>query len=364
MTLSERQPEPTSPETVEQPAKGTWFEKVPVLKRSGRWIKWGLLVLLLLLALLGPTYLSVFELTLAFTLFNYMTLAQSWNLVGGYGGQFSLAHSLFVGVGSYTLAVLLLHSNVPIYLTLLLSGGLATCIATVAALLLMRLREAYFAIGSLGLTMAALTWMINWSYTGATSGLNLPPTAALDYTTLYYLSLALLVLTMVCIVLLVRSPFGLRLMAIRDDQEAAAELGVNSFPVKLITFAISAFFVGVAGALIALNSLSIEPNSAFSLNWVITMIIITIIGGISTSIGPLIGAVVFFTLQQALQGYQNWSALLIGVLLILIIRLAPGGIWKTLVNGFQLLAEISLKQRSAGQQSASQQQEDTVENIV
>ena len=102
MTLSERQPEPTSPETVEQPAKGTWFEKVPVLKRSGRWIKWGLLVLLLLLALLGPTYLSVFELTLAFTLFNYMTLAQSWNLVGGYGGQFSLAHSLFVGVGSYS----------------------------------------------------------------------------------------------------------------------------------------------------------------------------------------------------------------------------------------------------------------------
>src|SRR5258708_38545911 len=185
MTLSDRQPESIPPESMEQPAKRTWCEMMRALKRSGRWIKWGALVLLLLLALLGPTYLSVFELTLAFMLFNYMTLAQSWNLLGGYGGQFSLGHSLFVGAGSYTLAVLLLHSNVPIYLTLLLSGGVATCIATVAALLLMRLREAYFAIGSLGLTMAALTWMINWSYTGATSGLNLPPTAALDYTTLY-----------------------------------------------------------------------------------------------------------------------------------------------------------------------------------
>ena len=364
MTLSDHQPEPTSPETVEQPAKGSWFEKVPVLKRPGRWITGGILVILLILVLLGPTYLSVFDLTLAFTLFNYMTLAQSWNLLGGYGGQFSLGHSLFVGAGSYTTAVLLLHSAIPLYLAFPLSGCVAACIATGAALVLMRLREVYFTIGSLGLAMAGLTWMINWSYTGATSGLSLPPTASLDYSTLYYLSFALLVLTMVCIVLLVRSPFGLRLMAIRDDQEAAAELGVYSFPVKLITFAVSAFFVGVAGALIALNSSSIEPNSAFSLNWVITMIIITIIGGISTSIGPLIGAVVLFTLQQALQGYQNWSTLIIGVLLILIIRLAPDGIWKALVNGFQWLTEITLKNGSVSQQSPSQPEEDTVENIV
>ena len=365
MTLSDHQSEPTSPETVEPPAKRTWFEKASVLKRPSRWITAGILVILLILVLLGPTYLSTFELTLAFTLFNYMTLAQSWNLLGGYGGQFSLGHSLFVGAGSYTLAVLLLHSPIPLYLALLLSGCVATCIATLAALVLMRLREVYFTVGSLGLATAGLTWMINWSYTGATSGLSLPPTASLDFTTLYYLSFVLLVVTMVCIVLLVRSPFGLRLMAIRDDQEAAAELGVYSFPIKLITFAVSAFFVGVAGALIALNNLSIEPNSAFSLNWVITMIIITIIGGISTSIGPLIGAVVLFALQQALQGYQSWSTLLTGVLLILIIRLAPDGIWKTLVNGFQRLAEISLKKRSASQQSTSQQEEeDTVENIV
>ena len=364
MTLSDRQPEPLSPKAVEQSEKRTWFERVPVLKRSGRWIKWGILVLLLVLAFLGPTYLSVFDLTLAFTLFNFMTLAQSWNLLGGYGGQFSLGHSLFVGAGSYTVAVLLLHTGMPLPLTLLVSGCVASGLAAIAALLLMRLREVYFSIGSLGLAMAALTWMINWSYTGASSGLSLPPNAALDYTTLYFLSLALLVLTMVCIVLLVRSPFGLRLMAIRDDQEAAAELGVSSFPVKLITFAISAFFVGIAGALIALNNLSIEPNSAFSLNWVITMIIITIIGGIATSIGPLIGAVVFFTLQQALQGYQNWSTLLIGVLLILIIRLAPDGIWKVLIDGFQRLTEISLKLRPANQQSTSQREEDTVENIV
>jgi branched-chain amino acid transport system permease protein len=349
MTLANRQPEPLSPEIDEQPAKANWLKAVLFLQTNARWIKWGLLVILLLLALMGPTYLSTYWLTLAFPLFNYMTMAQSWNFVGGYGGQFSLGHSLFVGIGSYTLAVLLLHSNIPIYLALPLCGLLASCIATIAALLLMRLREAYFVIGSLGLTMAALTWMINWAYTGQTSGLNLPPDATLDYTTLYYLSLALLVLTVVCIVLLVRSPFGLRLMAIRDDEDAAAELGVNSFPIKLATFAISAFFIGVAGALTALQYLSIEPYSAFSLNWVTTMIIITVIGGISTSVGPLIGAIVIFTLQQALQGYENLSSLLVGVLLILIIRLMPDGIWTTLVHGFQQLAEAILKQRGTSQ---------------
>jgi branched-chain amino acid transport system permease protein len=332
--------------------------------RAKRWITGAVLLVLLVLALLGPTYLSVFDLTLAFTLFNYMTLAQSWNLLGGYGGQFSLGHSLFVGVGSYAAAVLLLHTAIPLYLTLPLSGCIASAIAVVAALVLMRLREVYFTIGSLGLAMAGLSWMINWSYTGATSGLDLPATASLDFTTLYYLAFALLVLTMVCIVLLIRSSFGLRLMAIRDDQEAAAELGVNAFPVKLATFAISAFFVGVAGALIALNSTSIEPESSFSLNWVIIMIIISIIGGISTSIGPLIGAVVFFALQQALQGYQNLSTLLIGALLIIIIRLAPGGIWKLLIDGFQRLVEIGFEQRSISQPATRQAEENKVEHIV
>jgi branched-chain amino acid transport system permease protein len=342
MTLSNHQ----LPKTEEQPTRHTWFKKAPSLKRSARWIKGAALVLLLLLALMGPSYLSTYELLLAFSLFNYITLAQSWNLLGGYGGQFSLGHSLFVGVGSYTIAVLLLHSSVPLYLTIVLSGAVASFLAVIAALLLMRLRDVYFSIGSLGITIAGLTWMINWSYTGATSGLNLPPAATLPYSTLYYISFALLVLTMTSIVLLIRSPFGLRLMAIRDDEDAAAELGVYSFPVKLITFAISAFFAGVAGSLIALNALSIEPNSAFSIDWVTTMIIITVIGGISTSTGPLIGAVVVFTLQQSLQGYENLSALLTGVLLILIIRLAPDGLWKTLINGFHRLADITFKQRS------------------
>jgi branched-chain amino acid transport system permease protein len=339
VTLSDHQ----VPHTDTQSSSHTKLKKTFSLTSSSRWLKIGALVALLLILVLGPDYLNTYDLLLAFSLFNYMTLAESWNLLGGYGGQFSLGHSLFVGVGSYTVAVLLLHNSAPLFLSIVLSGVVASLLAVIAALLLMRLRGDYFAIGSLGITIAGLTWMINWSYTGATSGLNLPPASTLPYSTLYYTSLALLVFTMTCIVLLIHSPFGLSLMAIRDDEDAAAELGVHSLPVKLTTFAISAFFAGIAGSLIALNALSIEPNSAFSINWVMTMIIITVIGGMATSTGPLIGAVVVFTLQQSLQGYENLSSLLTGILLILIIRLAPDGLWKTIANGFQRLADMTFK---------------------
>ncbi len=309
------------------------------------WFGGGLLVLVLALLLMGPAYLSLYNLSLAFTLFDLMVLALSWNLIGGYGGQFSLGHALFVGAGSYTIAVLLLHTGIPLFLTILLSGGMAAFLAFLSALLLLRLRNAYFTVGSLGLAQAALSWMINWSYTGQTQELSLPATATLDYSTLYYLSLALLIVTIVCLVLLIRGPFGLRLMAIRDDEESAIEHGVNSFFVKMVAFTVSAFFVGIAGALIALQNFSIEPYSAFNTNWTINMIITTIIGGIATTTGPLVGAVIIFALQQQFQS-NSWSTLVIGVLLVGMIRLAPQGLWVLFRQGVPRLAYITFARRS------------------
>jgi branched-chain amino acid transport system permease protein len=281
-----------------------------------------------------------------------MALALSWNLIGGYGGQFSLGHALFVGAGSYSFAVLLIHTGTPLYLAIPLSGVVATFIATLSGLLLLRLRDAYFTVGSLGLSLAGLSWMINWSYTGQTQELSLPSSATLDYSTLYYLSLGMLIITTVCLTLLVRSPFGLRLMAVRDDEDAAAELGVNSFMVKLTAFIVSAFFVGIVGALVALQNTSLDPNSAFGMTWAINMIIMTILGGIATTTGPLIGAIVIFALQQQLQNYGSWSTLLTGILLIVMIRLAPEGIWALLCKGAQKLATITFLRQSSLSQEA------------
>ncbi len=322
--------------------------RAALLRPSGRWLIGGVAVLLLLgVVSAGPSYLSLYTLSLGFTLFTFMTLALSWNLLGGYGGQFSLGHAIFVGAGSYTVAVLLVHTGIPLVLAVLMSGVLAAGIAGLSGLLLLRLRAAYFSVGTLGIALAGLSWMINWSYTGGTQELSLPASGTLDYGTLYEAALGVLVLSIVCLVALVRSSFGLRLMAVRDDEDAAAELGVNSFQVKMTAFLVSAFFIGLAGALIALQSVSIEPNSAFSLTWTVNMIIMAVLGGLATTIGPLIGAVVIFTLQQQLQSYGSWSTLVIGVLLIVIIRLAPQGIWVLLRQGGQRLVQLTSARQSA-----------------
>ena len=182
--------------------------------------------------------------------------------------------------------------------------------------------------------------MINWRYTGATGGLYLPGGPLPDPLTLYYLAVALLVLTTATVGLLVRSRFGLRLMAVRDDEDAAAELGVNGFTVKLVALTISAFFTGLAGTLVALQKISLEPYSAFSITWAVNMIVMCVVGGLSTLAGPIVGALVIFGLQQLLLDFQTLSTLLMGILLIAIIRLAPDGLAGTFLAGRRRLTEI------------------------
>jgi branched-chain amino acid transport system permease protein len=123
-------------------------------------------------------------------------------------------------------------------------------------------------------------------------------------------------------------------MAVRDDEDAAAELGVNGFTVKLTAFTISAFLTGLAGGLIALQKVSLEPYSAFSIAWTVNAIVMAVVGGLSTLAGPILGAVVIFGLQQLLQDFQTLSTLIVGVLLIVIVRLAPNGLVGTLAAGF------------------------------
>jgi len=274
----------------------------------------------------GPSVVGSYGLTLGFSLFVWVALAQAWNLVGGYGGQFSLGHAIFVGTGAYAVGVLLLHTRLPIAAALPLSGLAATLVAAVSAVPLLRLRSAAFSVGSLGVSLAGLSWMINWSYTGATSGLYLPSEAVLDDTTLYYLAAGVALLTTICVALLVRSRFGLRLTAVRDDEDAAAELGIDAFRVKLAAFTISAFFTGLAGGVLALQKLSLEPYSAFSLYWTTNMIVMAVTGGLATLAGPVVGAVVIFGMQQLLLDVGTLSTLLTGLLLIVIVRVAPRGL--------------------------------------
>ena len=288
---------------------------------------------------LGPSYLGDASIVLAFTLLLNMTMAQAWNLIGGYGGQFSLAQGMFVGVGSYTTAVLMVRTGVPLWLAIPIAGLVAAALAALAAVPLFRLRGVYFAVGSLGVALAVLSWMINWEFTNKTSSYSLPSSAFLGFEMQYYMAGAVAAVTTASVAFIARSRFGLRLMAVRDDEDAALELGVNSFAVKLGAFTLSGFFVGVAGALLALQKLTLEPYSAFSLTFTINMIIACVIGGLGTVVGPLLGAAVMFGLQQWLEDYADWSTLILGIALIVIIRIAPGGLVGLARGGWERLRE-------------------------
>jgi branched-chain amino acid transport system permease protein len=285
----------------------------------------GLLVLAVLFD--GPHWLGEDNVSLAITLFTAMALAQAWNLIGGYGGQFSIGHGLFVAVGGYTTTLVLVHTGLPIWVSIAAAGVLCAALGALTAIPLLRLRGVYFSVGTIGMLLAVQAWFINWTYVGQTTGVIMPTRGTLGFDSQYYLAASVLVLTVLVVWALVRSRFGLQLTAVRDDEIAASELGVNGFRIKLVALTVSAFLVGLAGSLNAFQQLSLEPYSAFAVSWAINMILACVIGGLATIPGPLIGAALMFELQQRLQNSSDIAPLVEGVVLLVVIRFAPRGIW-------------------------------------
>jgi branched-chain amino acid transport system permease protein len=195
---------------------------------------------------------------------------------------------------------------------------------------LLRLRAAYFSVASLGIALAAQAWMLNWDWTGASTGLNLPLSAYVDPTDQYLLAVLLAAVTVGTVTWVVRTGLGMRLMALRDDEGAAAEIGIRRMPVALVTWTLSGMLTGLAGALLAIQKSSLEPVSAFSLAFTLDMIVASVIGGLGTIVGPILGAFIIYALRQSLQDAESWASVINGVLILVVIRFAPRGIWGTL----------------------------------
>jgi branched-chain amino acid transport system permease protein len=271
--------------------------------------------------------LSPRDVVRAFDLLLLIAMASAWNLVGGFAGLFSVGQSMFVGAGAYATGMLIVRADLPLAVTLSLAGLVAGAIAAVVALPLMRLRAAYFSVASLGIALAAQAWMLNWEWTGASTGLNLPLSAYVDPIDQYLLAVGLAALTVSVVTFVVHTGLGLRTMALRDDELAAAEVGIRRTPITLAVWTISGVLTGLAGALIAIQKASLEPVSAFSITFTLDMIVASVIGGIGTIVGPILGAIVIYVVRQFLQDAQSWSSVINGILIIVVIRFAPRGLW-------------------------------------
>jgi branched-chain amino acid transport system permease protein len=308
------------------------------------WIIGGSIGLVGLVLILLPNIVDLYTLSLLYTMFIYLALAQSWNLVGGYTGLVSLGHAAFFGLGAYTTAMLMTTTTVPFFVAIIASGLLATSFAAAIALPVFRFRGIYFAIGTLVLAEALHLWMINWSLTGGAQGLNLPLTNSPDQVGFYYIALAIAAATTGLLALILRGKLGIGLRAIRDNEDAAQNMGVNTFRVKLSAFALSAFIAGLIGGIHAVYLGTIEPYSIFSIDWTTTAISIVIIGGIGTLIGPIIGAAFVTLLAEWLADYQMIHLIITGLIMILIIRFLPAGIWGQL-RRIPLLDRVAKKIR-------------------
>jgi len=254
-------------------------------------------------------------------------IAMAWNLIGGFGGQFSLGHSVFVGIGGYTVAVLFDETGLPFPVVLLAAGVLSALAGVILGYPMLRLRGPYFAIGTLGIALAVTSWMLNWSFTKASQAYSLPARDMLRLPQQFQLAVVLAAAVLIIVTAIVKSPLGLRLVALRDDERGAASLGVRRVRTLLPVWAVSGFITGLTGALVAFQQGSLTPAFAFNPSWVLDAIVICVVGGSGTLYGPLVGAVLVFVLRQWTTDFSDWATLIEAVVVLLVVRLVPGGVW-------------------------------------
>jgi branched-chain amino acid transport system permease protein len=279
----------------------------------------------------NPTYTTIGVFALI-----YMGCATSWNMFSGYSGYINLGSAVFYGVGAYTMTLLSNHLNLAgngDQFWLLPVGGLAAMIVAVpVGLVALRVRRHTFVVITIAIFFVFQLSAINFSFTGGTAGLQLPLIPWLETNfnkPFYYAALAIVVFATSLSIIVRRSRFGLQLLAIRDDEDRAAGLGVKVFAVKLTGFTMSAFAVGMGGALYALFLGQIYPQFVFNPIFDISIALMAIFGGLGTLTGPLLGALVLESMQEYLAiRFSNGSLYLIifGSLFLLIVLFMPQGV--------------------------------------
>ena len=287
----------------------------------------------------GPWFLGQGTMRLVSEILLVLAMAQMWNLLAGYAGLVSFGHQAFVGGGAY--AVFAVSNNLGLnpYVSLLAAPIAAAAMAAVLAPLLFRLRDAYFAIGIWVVAEVLAILCSKMPGLGGQLGMTLKSIRNLDFNTfsvaIFWISGAVAIGSLVTVCVVLRSDLGLALSAVRNNERAAQSLGIDVWKIRFVTFVISGAGVGLAGAVYFVSSLQVVPSAAFDLNWAVMMLFITIIGGIGRVEGPIIGAIIYFTLRELFAEYGNWYLVLTGLVAVVTMLLAPEGIWGLIYRRFR-----------------------------
>jgi branched-chain amino acid transport system permease protein len=274
----------------------------------------------------------------------YAVMAVSWTVVGGFAGYPSFATAAFFGLGAYTGGILV-AKGMPLLLAASLAGFLAFMVALLMGTVLLRLKGHYFAVGSLAV-VEVLRELANSStdLTGGGMGLNVPMTFTGEVMTtasyFYWTMWALLAVTFVAAWLIERSKLGFGLACIRQNETAADMIGVNGTLYKSLAFALSAVFVGVAGAIYAAWMNYIEPPDVFDILYSVKPIVMALIGGLGSISGAVWGAVLFLGIEELLwRNLLEMHSAMLGVLIVLLLLFVPNGLmsisrqWRSWIRG-------------------------------
>jgi branched-chain amino acid transport system permease protein len=292
-------------------------------------------VLLLIVVLLAtaPLYLGGRHIIIMTDLMFYSVLTVSWVMFSGPTRYMSLASAAFFGIGLYTSALLFSSEGVllPLPAVIIIGGLVSFCLAFIIGAMTLRLRGIYFAIFTFGLVELGrrLIQYYEFHITGVRGRIVTP----IDFETAYFLALIIVVAVMVTAYLIRRSRYGLALQGIGAYEEAAAHMGVNTTMTKVITFGISAFFMGAIGAAVAPRWLYIDPTTAFNLNYTFLPVLMALVGGMGQLYGPILGAVGFGYLRYTLLARAPYHFMLIfGITLVVVIIFLPNGLGGLIQN--------------------------------
>jgi branched-chain amino acid transport system permease protein len=297
-------------------------------------------IVIVLLVLIPVPWLvrSDFWLNFAVLALYYGFLGQSWNILGGYGGQYSFGHAAFFGTGAYTGAVLQLEFGINPWLAVVLAGIAGGVVAAIVGGLSFRygLRGSYFALITLAFAEVLRILADSLGFTGAGVGLQIPLHPAVanfqfaGKSGFYFTMLALTALGFAAVWYIEHSPFGARLTAARDNEDAAQALGVNVYRVKLAAIMLSGILMALGGVFYLQYFLYIDPEIAYGPTVSIAAMLAPIVGGLGTMFGPLLGAVALQLLNEvsesAIGAAPGLNLVLYGTLLVLIIAFLPEGI--------------------------------------
>jgi branched-chain amino acid transport system permease protein len=309
----------------------------------------------------GPFFLSDTQLSVLADFFSMLVLAILWNLLAGYADIVTIGQHAFVGVGAYAFYAFAALAGVDPYLSIPLAGVVALIIAVPAMALLFRLRTAYLSIGTWVVAEVMMLGAGKIEAFGGGSGISVPieilrafgSTRSGRLATIYWLGFVLAAFALGSTYLLLRSRFGVGLMAMRENEESAASVGVNVARARILCFLGVAPVLGITGALITLQKLRIAPQASFSIvDWSVLITFIVVIGGIGTIEGPVLGTIFFFVLREYLSDLGTWHLILLGTFSIAIILIDRRGIWG-LVRRFALPADlIPIAHRSSSENMA------------